>query len=145
MYFDFKGDGDQSAILTEVNAQFHRYLFSCGENTDYCLKHNLFPNFNLYVMSGNVERCYYILNSCRTKEEKQQLLETRYGIQRFSALFFAFLGQRICEPKEEADYIGCCYYCYLIIALIVAIITAFVVFLLLIIMIIICIAVHCHY
>ena len=105
-YNNYKGDGDQSPILTEVNAQFHRFIFSCGENTDYCLKHNLFPIFNLNVMAGNAGACWFILNSCRTQEEKQQLLETRYGIQRFSALFFAFLGQRICTPKEPPDYIG---------------------------------------
>ena len=89
-----------------MNAQFHRDIFACGQNTDYCLKNKLFPNFNLYVMQGNLEACYYILNSCQTKEEKISLLETRYGIQRFSALFFAFLGQRILTPTGPTDYIG---------------------------------------
>ena len=73
-----------------------------------CMQNNTFPPFIMMCLMGSKEGCLECLLHCKTDEEKHALLETRHSFQRFSAIFFPFIGQRVMQIQVpiKQDYIG---------------------------------------
>ena len=86
------GDGDQSLIYGR-KADWLRELWSEGGDVECCAREGKLPAFAFNCMAGNLGECEAELSRCEGNTEMiTELLEMRYSLLRFSALFFAVVG-----------------------------------------------------
>lgn len=97
---DPEGDGDLSR-LTGERAQLHRNFWCIGGDVIELIESGTAPDFIVACFTGNINVCMNLLSSISSAQEKASLLETRYSVLRFSAIFFAVVGQ-----AQVSDYPG---------------------------------------
>lgn len=90
-YNDPHGDGDQSK-LTDKKAQLHRDFWCAGGDVLDLLQEGRLPDFIVACMTGNAQICRDLLLNSSNGQEKELMIEKRYSVLRFSALFFAIVG-----------------------------------------------------
>jgi hypothetical protein len=90
---DPMGDGDTS-LLRYPMSEYHRSIFSVGGDVhEFAMSSNC-PSFIKCCLIGNASVVRKELESCSSLEAKTALLETRYSILRFSAIYFTIVGMR---------------------------------------------------
>ena len=98
---DCMGDGDQSSLRKFKHAQVHRDIWSAGGDTSDLISCNAMPPFVMACMFGRVELVAEFLEKASNQAEKEQLLETRYGILRLTPLILTVIGHKTLSIRDK--------------------------------------------